>query len=426
MQGISISGSRVSMSRRGLVYASLILVFCVLSAVRYGLLMYAGQIIFLFCVLLNYDMLKIRTTHFWYLAPFVLYTLFAALSYVWCSNTNLYFSAMRSIIQITVISLSVFMVMSSSDDPTTLFEKAVYFSGWAIIVYAVLKTSPSEWGKILKETVNLSSDQNRFGYSIGMHPNSAGFSISMFLIFDVYYYARTKKKHVILQILSLAVLLALTKSRTPMLILAGGLLLFVVLYKRMSIKHVVTILCAAAGVVVLIYVSLKVDFLFKIYGARLKSLLNIFSGEGTDASVTGRLRLQEMAIQAFKKDPVKGVGIGNFAFFNDVGRGTKGYYAHNNYCELLADIGFVGTVLYYLPFVSTLVALLYKLKNDSENRMILSLLVSVIAMILVGDFGEMSYLSDSIHCMLAVCASYAFGVYFKKTPEGSPIGTKER
>lgn len=409
MQGISISGSKVTLSRRWLAYSSFILAFCVLSAVRYGLLMYAGQIIFLFCVLLNCNIIRIRAAHLLYLAPVVLYALFSGASYLWCSNTDLYFSAMKSIIQIVVISLCSFLVFADSDDLIEIFEKAMYFSGWALFVYSIITFDAAEFRDILKETENLSSAGNRFGYSIGMHPNEAGFSIALFLVFDVYYFLKKKKVHVLLQIAALTVLMFMTKSRTSILIAAGGILVFMLLYERASIKHVFIFLMAVAVVAVLLFVSLKVEFLYNMYGARIQSLFNLFSGGQTDASVTGRLDLQRWAIMVFKEHPVKGVGIGNFAFFNDVLAGVKNVYAHNNYLEMLADIGLVGTVFYYLPFLTSFFAMIRKYIKKEGSRTILALFIAMIVMILVSDFGNVSYLYDITHCVLAVISAYAFG-----------------
>lgn len=45
--------------------------------------------------------------------------------------------------------------------------------------------------------------------------------------------------------------------------------------------------------------------------------------------------------------------------------GTAGVYAHNNYVELLVDLGLVGTVAYYYIYVSALIKGI-KLKKESN------------------------------------------------------------
>lgn len=136
----------------------------------------------------------------------------------------------------------------------------------------------------------------------------------------------------------------------------------------------------------------------------MESLLFLFTGEAkTDASVTGRQALLDRAVEVFLEHPLFGVGIGNFrAYTKDLG-GVAGYYAHNNFLELLADVGVVGTAFYYVPYLIAL-AKVRVIAQDSveEKRMLYNLLFVLVIMRLVSDYAQVSYLYDSSQILLAV------------------------
>ena len=70
-----------------------------------------------------------------------------------------------------------------------------------------------------------------------------------------------------------------------------------------------------------------------------------------DESDNNRIEMLTHGVNYFSNKPLLGNGFMNFAIlFN-----RDGYmltYAHNNFIELLADLGLVGFFLYYLPYIS--------------------------------------------------------------------------
>ena len=84
-------------------------------------------------------------------------------------------------------------------------------------------------------------------------------------------------------------------------------------------------------------------------------------------------------------------------------------YAHNNYIELLVNYGLIGTIIYYIVFVMILVKSCIIWLNKIPEVIIS---IALIAVILITDYGLVSYYSTSNLIYLAVsfriCAVYDF------------------
>lgn len=72
-----------------------------------------------------------------------------------------------------------------------------------------------------------------------------------------------------------------------------------------------------------------------------------------DESDNNRLEMLNHGITYFSNKPLFGNGYMNFAilFHRD---GYMLTYSHNNFIEILADLGIVGFIIYYIPFISIL------------------------------------------------------------------------
>ena len=81
--------------------------------------------------------------------------------------------------------------------------------------------------------------------------------------------------------------------------------------------------------------------------SRMESLTNLLKGSGKyDQSAWLRQRFIEIGMSQFYIHPIKGIGISSSGAIlaNLMGDDT---YFHNNYVELLACGGLIGTVIYY-------------------------------------------------------------------------------
>lgn len=122
-----------------------------------------------------------------------------------------------------------------------------------------------------------------------------------------------------------------------------------------------------------------------------KRFADLLAGENT--SGTTRLAMIEDALAIWVQHPYFGTGIDQFRVV-----GIYGTYSHNNYAEMLADFGLVGTLLFYLADILLLSLCLVRLFRDSRY-----LLIALMTMIsLLWDVALVSYLEKSAWLLTAV------------------------
>jgi len=144
----------------------------------------------------------------------------------------------------------------------------------------------------------------------------------------------------------------------------------------------------------------------------LPALLVAFKGRMTDfdegmGGGTGQSRVQlwSAGLQAFRQQPVFGIGEGNYPEVAD------GLVAHNSFVEAYTELGFFGGTIFLGAFVAPLV-MFYRFRNDAtlaENRELTHMLPYVTAM-LVGYAVSMYSLSRvyelPTYMMLGLATAY--------------------
>ena len=99
---------------------------------------------------------------------------------------------------------------------------------------------------------------------------------------------------------------------------------------------------------------LMVIILILIIGLATYYLRNMFNNslaymrmnESNDEGNINRIKLYQYAIEIFKTRPVFGGGYDQFKFWS-----RTGGYAHSTYAEAIADFGFIGSALYFIPLL---------------------------------------------------------------------------
>lgn len=114
------------------------------------------------------------------------------------------------------------------------------------------------------------------------------------------------------------------------------------------------------------------------------------SGIGGDTSTTDRLVLIEIAFEHFLSNPL--FGIGNTSF-----TAMYGFYAHNNYVDLLANLGIIGFLIYYSIHVLLIIKIL-KIKEASIKFLFLFFILTILLM----DIALVSYYSKILIIILSL------------------------
>ena len=166
---------------------------------------------------------------------------------------------------------------------------------------------------------------------------------------------------------------------------------------------VLRIIAVLAFLVALFYLIMSVPELYGTIGVRIESMLDHIIEDGGDFSMSLRQVFISHAQDMFFEKPILGYGINNFIvkIGQRVGIAT---YAHNNYYEILADLGIVGFATYYGYYFYLAISLL-KIWRKSSGSMVRLMLVWV-AVIMVCEYGLVSYYQVYIH--MTLCCAYLF------------------
>lgn len=240
----------------------------------------------------------------------------------------------------------------------------------------------------------------RFGDNFSYNSNTIAI-LNVLGILTIIHWLKQVKKPVIrwgmfLFLALFLVVLVFTGSKKGLLGLLFGIFLF--FYQRVKgRKKFERIFLGLVVVVAIIWCVMNISFLYDILGYRFDEMFQVLFKTGSgDGSSRNRVSLIQEAIAIWASHPVLGVGLNNFSMIQDIGE--AGYYAHNNYVELLADLGVVGFFLYYGMFVNMI-----RQKIDNKNDLQV-FAKTVVWIILFFDIGSVSY--QDIRIQIFVCLSF--------------------
>lgn len=178
------------------------------------------------------------------------------------------------------------------------------------------------------------------------------------------------------------------------------------IWKNKSIaKKILNLLIALSLIFILINALFKVEFIYKIIGVRVESFINgLLMGTKGDDDI--RYKFAELGIQYFMQNPILGVGIDNYRFklLYDIGLDT---YSHNNYVEILSNLGIIGFVSYYWIYIYILIRVFkeYIYAND-KSLIIIGLLVMV--SIVIMELGLITYDYPYMQVMILLCYKISY------------------
>lgn len=128
-------------------------------------------------------------------------------------------------------------------------------------------------------------------------------------------------------------------------------------------------------IIIVMIIGLSVYYLRNIFN---NSLAYSRMNESNDEGNVSRIKLYQLAIEIFESRPIFGGGYDQFKFWS-----RTGGYAHSTYAEAIADFGFVGSAMYFIPlFYSSFQILNSALKTNKGYHSILLLAFCLIELFL--------------------------------------------
>ena len=224
--------------------------------------------------------------------------------------------------------------------------------------------------------------------AIPINANDIGMCASFAFLCCIYLFLNHKTVLPIVLSLPLLILSFLSGSRKAILILVLGTVAYILYHIHCTSKLHIKLFnfLTASAVIILLLLALNTysgGIANSDIVTRFISMLNYFTGDGnTDGSTLLRMRFIEVGMDMFRENPLVGVGANNAIMFNG------GLYLHNNFIEILANVGLIGFILYY----SLYVVAFRKLWPHIKNKNTLAGFVSIALILqLILDYGYVSY-----------------------------------
>lgn len=167
------------------------------------------------------------------------------------------------------------------------------------------------------------------------------------------------------------------------------------------------IIAAAMIGVGILTIIMENDTMYTAIGQRFESMFDYFTGEGSDGSMILRERYIAAAKNMFRESPIIGKGMGNYSRILESEYYLGNFYSHNNYWQILSELGMVGFIIYFSMYVYCSVVFLRA--YFVEKRKISVLFLTMMAMMIVLDTGIISYSTKygQLNIAIIYCGTYA-------------------
>lgn len=240
------------------------------------------------------------------------------------------------------------------------------------------------------------------GYFGGVNTNTFGY-ILLFASVIAFNLAYNQKKRIwyFAVILFLAGCM-LSSSRKAMAISVFGIL-SIVFFSFKRKHHFLHFFIAVIGAAAVLMLLMQNDFLYGIIGYRFSTLFNFM--EGNYSSSFDSLQLRDFYInyakELFKRHPILGNGFISFHSLLNDETAIDNVYAHNNYWEILSDLGVVGFISYYWIYIYILYKIIvcfFKEKLDNLQYLGFVMLISEIIL----EWGVVSMYQPFVQIIIAL------------------------
>ena len=236
--------------------------------------------------------------------------------------------------------------------------------------------------------------------------NILAFSLLIKFPLLFYFFLKSKNKiaYLALIISSFFVIIQITKTRGAILSLGLITLLILIacLFNQKNQKKYFNILGNNLAHALILIISISSIFLLDnylekhVFQTSSTSINRIASITNDDFSTNSRIRYYSQAIESIIQNPMLGIGVGNWEIIG-VDKDSQNmdayivpYHVHNDYLEIAAESGIVGSILYFSMILYVLTLLLKRfiknIKNKEDNIFNIVLGLSIVAYLLDAMF----------------------------------------
>lgn len=364
-----------------------------IAGLRFAVL---GILIAQFCFMLFLFSKKLAFTY--YLKWSILMLSAYAISILWCLDREFSVQMLKNIIIEMLISNMVVIVTDSQEKHEklvkTLFCALIINNVYVIARIGITNVGMMRLGRDY-ESLRL-WDDNYIGY------------MAAFTAMLAYYFIKNCSK----QFKPLFILFFIfgcfvninTGSRGALIVIVGFLIIDYYLSGR-GIQKLKRIFLILAGILVLLFAIYHNDTLYNLIGVRIDRFFQTINGTGfREHSTSERLLLLTNGFKWFTQKPILGYGLDSFRTLFNNAWGIL-YYAHNNYLELLVDLGLVGTIIYYALYGKIIKRYSFFVFKEHDYKSIFYF--TLLIMIMVSEIIGITYYVVLFQMMLVLIYSYS-------------------
>lgn len=240
----------------------------------------------------------------------------------------------------------------------------------------------------------------RLGKSIGYNENELALKAAIGGLTAFYYFCKSKVARIKVVLLVVFVLhatvVAFTGSRKGVLMILVTIILFLLFNSNNPLRFLINVAIGLLGISCFYFAINNIEILYNSFGRRFMLLFNLFEeGAYVGNSMGNRLEDIEVGLKVFEKSPIWGYGLGNYEFATQLNG-----YAHNNYIQLLVDLGLIGICIYYYFYMNIAIKLI---KTLHTYRIQTALCLSMLGAIVVIESGLVSFNSDYVQLVIMLC-----------------------
>lgn len=316
------------------------------------------------------------------------FTALCLFSYAWSSYPA---DSMKNFLYNNLITMLPLSLYLTSEERIESFVKYIILATLITLVYAIVFSDVS---------IGLADNALRLGGgSTTWNSNNIGTMSAICTILSYVMMEVNKQKKYLLVIIFCICVALISGSRKALLLSMLGIFIFNLVENGW--KKYYKLVASVLLIIIVYFVIMNVKVFYDAIGVRIESAVSGFLGDdrGADSSFIIRRDLIDYGFKTFLRHPIKGVGVDSFRYYyyNYAG---KLLYAHNNYIEMLADLGIIGFTLYYSLLVNVLVKSIMLVKNCKTK--LFRLIPPIIAGIIISDYAGVSYNSRFVQVVLLI------------------------
>lgn len=326
----------------------------------------------------------LRTHTIWYF----LFCLICLCSSFYSANMDISLATTLEMVKILVFSFVAANTLNSQKKINTCIG---IYSISCTILYAYLATT----GQLIAST------EERLGETLVGNANAFANTFMVAALFSIYFIFFAKNKFAKICFFAMFCMqlhaLALSGSRKnfilPIILLC---LMKLISTDKRGRKHLIKNTIIVTLILFIAFYSIfNVEFLYNSIGYRMEGLVSLATGEGTiDYSSEIRTGMVEEALRLWQNRLFFGNGIDTFKKIS-----SYNTYSHNNYAELLCDIGIFGFSFYYIFYAIGIFKLLNQRNRGDYRWYWLFSLISLLAF----DLGAITYNMFIVQFLLLIC-----------------------